>query len=136
MTGSSPGTSRKHRKRLSRWTKLWIALGVLVLLAVACWFVLDAASRYALKKQLAAARATGDPLTFEEIFAAQEPLPDEQNGALVLRALFDRLEPFTDPEAEELRTVPIVGKRRWPRVGEPFDAGAEEAAREFLAQHA
>jgi len=119
-------------KRKRKWLIRFAAvLGALALV----WLILAAHARIKLTQEIAAARRSGDPLTFEEIKARRPPIPDEENGALVLQALFDSLEPLSKNRDPAVRSL-LLGDKKLPPPGEPLDATAIAAARSFLAERA
>ncbi|MHC5034972.1 MAG: hypothetical protein ACYTFZ_08040 [Planctomycetota bacterium] len=83
--------------------------------------------------KLAEFRAAGQPVTWEEVVAARQPIPDEENSALILLEAFPRLERARGAFAESLvcgfGCDPTSGARHSERVrwlvGEYLESNAE-----------
>lgn len=65
---------------------------VLVALVGLALYVYDLRWERKLDAKLAEFRAAGQPVTWEEVLAAREPIPDEENSALILLGAFTHLE--------------------------------------------
>lgn len=99
----------KRESRFPWWVKL--TLGVLVLAAISLGLVyfLGRASTARWERYAARLREGGVPLTYEEIEALRTQIPEEQNGALVIERLTERLNEV-EPTWEQ-RFVLIFGRR-------------------------
>ena len=99
----------KRESRFPWWVKL--TLGVLVLAAISLGLVyfLGRASTARWERYAARLREGGVPLTYKEIEALRTQIPDEQNGALVIKRLTEQLSKV-EPTWEQ-RFVLIFGRR-------------------------
>jgi hypothetical protein len=120
-------------RRRSGWMKALSALGALVITLGLGFVVIDLIGRSALQTQLDAIRATGDPLTIQEIEARRTSIPDDRNGALVLSPILDQLQALPKNEIERL---PLLGERDWPPFGQPLDRAMVDDVRAFLSARA
>jgi hypothetical protein len=80
-----PQTKPKRRFRLGCLG--WVAC--LFFLFVFSFICIKLCAAHALKVQMTACRAKGDPVTWSELLASFEPVPDEENAALVLAPFLD-----------------------------------------------
>jgi len=116
-----------------RWKRRIIALtGIVAILFVAwLWITHLFTSRW--EGYAAALRADGAPLTLEEIEASRSRLPEDQNGAIIVQGLFERLESL---KREAGASVLVLGAEQ-PVVD--FLAGLPTASiqptREFREAH-
>jgi hypothetical protein len=119
-------------KRLSGWKKALLALGALVIGLGMILVAIDLVGRSALQTQLDIIRAAGDPLTFEELEARREPLPDDRNGALLLVTLVTQL---ATAGKDAPKKLPFLGDGQLPPPGEPYDADVVAASRTLMAHY-
>lgn len=86
-------------RRALKWVKIALTALLPVLLGVMLWYALYArSSRLAYEHEIAAIRAAGDPVTYEEL--APPPLPEKANaGPLLIRAA--RELPGDDPSSKQ-----------------------------------
>ncbi|MFQ5492006.1 MAG: hypothetical protein ACE5GE_14915, partial [Phycisphaerae bacterium] len=116
---SEPQTaeSRQRRRPWYHWVAI-LAVLLIVLVGVPL-ALLDMTGRAALQREFDAIRIAGGPVNFEQLQAALIPLPDDQNGALVLLALTDRLETLSE-SADREKLLPVLGQADLPAFGEPY----------------
>jgi hypothetical protein len=131
-------TSTRDRPLLPRWAKWLIALVMVMVFVLLAVDVLTRASRRRWQAYAASIRASGQPLTFDEIEAARPKVPDEKNGALVIERLADELEQlpsYSDNQGVN-EWVFYFGDRN---EGRDFLTGIAweriEPSRAFLAEH-
>ncbi len=113
------------------WAKLLVGIGILALIVLVPVFVLSRAATARWERYANDLREGGVPLTYEEIEALRTPIPDGQNGALVIERLAERL---SKVNAE--RYVFVLGSAN--KGGDFFTGIARhriEPSREFLDQH-
>ena len=103
------------------YAKVLIVLAVLLVVVGLPLTMLDLAGRSALRRQIDAVRATGAPLTFEEIEAHRPPIADDENGALVLVGLQYQLKAIGETYRRDA-CVPFLGKPKPPDFGDPYPA--------------
>ena len=118
-------------RRLSGWMKALLTLGALVLLLALGVVIIDLVGGTRLQVQLDAVRATGDPLTPEELEARRRTVPDDRNGALILQRLCT---PLLALSKDRATGVPFLGDARLAPPGEPLDAAMVEASRVLLTR--
>lgn len=98
------------RSGIRKWG-LRILIGAVALVAVltATYLIIDARLESRWKAFVQEMNDRGEPLTFDEIEAARAPLPDEKNGARVLRGIMDDLA-VSDDEAQRFGSFSSVFK--------------------------
>ena len=123
---------KTHRKP---WWLKWLVGTVLPisLLALGLWGF-ERASRAKLDKVMREARQGGLPLTFEEIEAVRRTWPDDENGALVIQPVLDRLAELEDDEG--LKALPWVGEGDEPALGHRWTQAQEEVVSTQLERFA
>lgn len=127
---------REHlprRQRMSAGLKVLLALVALAFLLGIALCAVDSTGRSAVDTQLNIIRAAGDPVTVAEIEARRPPIPDAQNGALILAKLFDS--PM-NVIADQHEHLPLLGPTKLPPPGEPLDGATCQSLRSFLAENA
>jgi hypothetical protein len=85
------------------------------LLLIATWVCIKVGMGRALNAELDALRAAGEPVTWEEVIAGIEPLPDEENSALVLQRDVASLAAWSDTSTGTVvvtRPEGVLGVRR------------------------
>ena len=117
------------------YLRLALAGVVLVLLLGVPLGVLDFAGQSSLNRQVEAIRAAGQPVTYEELEAARPQVPDDENGALLLQSLADRLDGAEERHRNN-RELPGIGRGEFPRLGEPYPAELMAALDACLADEA
>jgi hypothetical protein len=90
-----------------------------------------AASR--LERRIAAIRARGEPTCVEDLAAAMPKIPDEENMALRIEELGEKLEAFPIPE-EWNKNLPIIGLARDTPTGRRLPPEQLEATKWYLAK--
>ncbi len=110
----------KTTKKRRPWyiTLAWIAAPVALLVGLPL-IILDLVGRAALQREIDVVRAAGDPLTFEELEAARPVLADDENSALILEALNDRLKALGDALGKDA-LLPLLGNGKLPAPGDPY----------------
>jgi hypothetical protein len=78
------------------WRKLALVLLGLLLIGFAVLETAKLRSRAQWKRCADAIRAKGEPVTLAELEALRAQVPDEQNGALVIERLADKLDGIDD----------------------------------------
>ena len=90
----------------------WIArvIGILILLVV-CWFAVWRVLLYRdVNRQFARIRAAGYPVSGAELNDWRQPVPDTENGALVLTPAFALLRTFPDARSNEVVQLKNPGR--------------------------
>jgi hypothetical protein len=85
------------------------------LLLIATWICIKIGMVRALNAELDRLRAAGEPVTWEEVIDSIEPLPDEENSALVLQRDLANLSAWSDTSAGTVvvtRPEGVLGVRR------------------------
>jgi len=102
-----------------RWIT-WVLI-LVVVVALIGWLLywIDTGGG-AFEDALAEARAMGGPVTIHEMLEARREWDDNDNGALVMESLCERLS--TVLEGEEIDALPIVGSAKLPPLGERWSA--------------
>ncbi|MGQ9649344.1 MAG: hypothetical protein ACUVXJ_04475 [Phycisphaerae bacterium] len=120
---------KKHRpwwlRLILSLSPLWIILAIILSIEVS--------GQRAYNRAIQEARDIGGPVTIEEIEAARRVWPDEENGALVLLRVRDRLDAI-DKEAAAT-TLPILGTLK-DELGYRWSDDTTHAVETFLQQHA
>jgi type II secretory pathway pseudopilin PulG len=147
LTSAQP-TGRK------RWR--WLSGGLLLvlfspLLVVILWYAgVRIANARAITRLEMEIRQRGEPVTLAELQASYPPIPDEQNAALALLALWEKEDPafwmafrkgtrpLPEHQAREVDPdVPILGGKGGSVArGKSLDPAALAAAKEYLAREA
>ncbi len=105
---------------LPRWLKfLLILVGTFFVLAAGAWVLLDIVTRQDLEATLAEIRALGWPTELEELYP--EPIPDEENAALV----YDQAWVLDQPQTEVVSRVEDV--EAWRTLTEAEQTHVREA---------
>jgi hypothetical protein len=94
---------------------------------------------YALKSELAALRAAGEPTTWAELLAQIEPIPDEENSALVLAPAMASLEEWEYSPIRQLlwgRRDAELGTRLSDEMQEIIRIALAESAADLATLHA
>ncbi len=111
-----------------------IAGVVLILVAFVFGIILHMAGRRWQRRvddAVAAMRAAGEPVTWEEVVLSREPIPDDENAALVLDDAFPHL---TSTYGQVLSThLSFAGPRR---NGAPHSAVSRHILRDHLSENA
>jgi hypothetical protein len=110
-----------------------IVVLLLIVVALAAWFIIDGYWQRRFMAKLGEIRATGEPATWEEVLAARPDIPDEENAARLHMAAAAALDAAELPPMMELLTEPgmepDLGVRRSPRLraiaAERLEAEAE-----------
>ena len=102
-----------------RWIIFVLVLVVVVALIAWLLYWIDTGGG-AFEDALAEARAMGGPVTIHEMLEARREWDDDENGALVMQSLCERLS--TVLEGEEIDALPIVGSAKLPPLGERWSA--------------
>ncbi|UCF33602.1 MAG: hypothetical protein JSV78_14845 [Phycisphaerales bacterium] len=126
-----PNTERKSH--IPRWAKVIGLLLVLVFVLLGTIRILGLAATRRWERYVAKLEAEGQPITMEAIDALRTPLPDEQNGALVIEGICNELQKLK-PES---KYVFVLGT--WAPDADFFNGVpryAIEPTRAFLAEHA
>lgn len=119
-------TARRKRKRRRR---LLISLGV-ILVFFAILIVYDLTGKRAYQRAYDEAVALGGPVTLEELLAARKPLPDDQNGAQVIRGIGPRIGDMSEEPLVE--AAPFVGDIEDPPLGRRWSDETMRAAQACL----
>jgi hypothetical protein len=123
-----PGEAKPRRRRrmscLGCCACLFFVF-VFLCIGVKVWMVI------ALNSRVAALRTAGEPTTWAEVVAGQEPVPDEDNMALRIASSLDREPLIRDTPATE-----IVTDYLHPRFGAQCSAEARELLRTFRRDNA
>jgi hypothetical protein len=153
MTSDADTPARpKGGSRALRFLFLCFLIVLLPILVLLIWHISWRASNNAAIRRLeAAARQRGEPLTLAQLATNSPALPDKDNGALLLMALWEKDDPvfwqaFRNgerplPEGPRGRlfdpTLPYLGGKVRPVVrGEPLEAASRQAAEAWLAAEA
>ncbi len=103
MTNEGGVVTAKKQPLLPRWLKIVLILvGTLLFLAASAWVLLDIVTRQDLRAALAETRALGWPTEIDELYP--EPIPDEENAALLYQQAFGQLA-LTNDEDERICDV-------------------------------
>ena len=86
------GTEQHPARRKRRWPWVLAAVAGLILLLVAAGYLYNLHWQHKVDALLASYRAKGEPVTWEEVLAARNKLPAEQNSALIFQEAFPQLE--------------------------------------------
>jgi hypothetical protein len=101
----------RHRFRMGC---MGFCICVFILLAL-LWFGFRIAAVRALNAEMDALRAAGEPVTWEEVLDSIEPIPDEENAALLLQPHLSRMSAWSGSPAGGLlvaRSGVALGTRR------------------------
>ncbi|MEE9294683.1 MAG: hypothetical protein V3W34_06965 [Phycisphaerae bacterium] len=114
----------------------WLKRIIVGLLALALAVLIPATflkmiGRAALSKQIARLREADEPLTFAEWEARRPTIPDDENSALVLGAAKADLESQNETYGKH-RSLPLVGRAKLPRWGEPWPGEMFDSVTEYL----
>ena len=115
-----------------RWSwrrRIVVALAAFALVLGSTGWVLHRAAQIRRQTEIDLIRAAGEPLTFEDLKALREPIPDEQNGALMLVRLFEAMD---EEQREHLSTI-NGSYWQWTELGERWNAETWEAMEAALA---
>lgn len=85
------GTEQPPARRKRRWPWVLATIGGLILLLVAAGYLYNLHWQHKVDALLASYRAKGEPVTWEEVLAARDTLPPEQNSALIFHRAFPLL---------------------------------------------
>ncbi len=120
------------KKRRPWWLRLILYLSPLwIILAVV--LSVEISGRRAYNLAIQEARDIGGPVTIEEIEAARKAWPDDENGALVLLRVRDRLDAIGKEAAAT--TLPVLGTLK-DELGYRWSDDTIQAVEAFLQQHA
>ncbi len=110
---------RTSSAKRRRWI-IWVLI-LVVAVALIAWLLywIDTGGG-AFEDALAEARAMGGPVTIDELLEARREWDDDENGALVMESLGERLS--TVLEGEDIDALPIVGSAKLPPLGERWSA--------------
>lgn len=104
---------------------LWIILAIILSVEIS--------GRRAYNRAIQEARDIGGPVTIEEIEAARKVWSDDENGALVLLRLRDRLDMINKDATAT--TLPVLGTHK-DKLGYRWSDDTIHAVEAFLQQHA
>jgi hypothetical protein len=110
-----------------------IVLAVLFGLTAIALVIVDAAGRSAVRAQLAALKAAGEPLTLAEFEARRPEIADEENSALVIISAREELAELARVP-RDIDDVPLLGRGRLPLWSEPWSRETLGAVKDFVAQ--
>jgi hypothetical protein len=123
----------ERKSHIPRWAKVIGLLLVLVFVLLGTIRILGLAATRRWERYVAKLEAEGQPMTLKAIDALRTPLPDEQNGALVIEEIAEELKNIK-PES---KYVFVLGT--WSPDADFFNGVpryAIEPTRTFLAEHA
>ncbi|HPD29611.1 MAG TPA: hypothetical protein PLL20_06430 [Phycisphaerae bacterium] len=122
----------QQKKRWPWWLRLILYLSPLwIILAII--LSVEISGRRAYNRAIQEARDIGGPVTIEEIEAARKVWPDDENGALVLLRVRDRLDAIGKEAAAT--TLPVLGTLK-DELGYRWSDDTIQAVEAFLQQHA
>ena len=107
-----------------RWIILVLILALVVALIAWVLYWIDRGGG-AFEDALAEARAMGGPVTIHELLEARREWDDDENGALVMELIGERLSTLL--EGEEIDELPIVGRAKLPPLGQRWTAELSRA---------
>ena len=110
---------RTSSAKRRRWI-IWVLILTLVVALIGWLLYWIDTGGGAFEQALAEARAMGGPITIHELLEARQEWADEENGALVIESIGERL--FTVFEGEEIDELPIVGSASLPPLGQRWSA--------------
>jgi hypothetical protein len=86
----------------------------IIFLLAFCWFALWRVLLYRdVNKQFARIRAAGYPVSGAELNAWRQPVPDKENGALVMTQAFALLRTFPDARSNEVDRIQLTRTNEW-----------------------
>ena len=125
---SRQSPNARERGNWKQWF-LWTAIPLMLIGAPICAY--DATGRAALNRSLKEAREIDPLLTFEEIEAARQTWPDDQNGALHIQTIFPVLEANESTIASD-DLLPLLGKADMPPLGRRWSTANDAHVAAFL----
>lgn len=130
-----PGSSQE-RGGLVGWIishPIATAALVLLLLLVGVVWLLDAAAETRLQRRLDAIRASGAPLTLDDLNDAMPQIPDDENMAIPILEAAAEITAVKIPE-DTYAKLPLIRRGRTPLTGERLSETEAAAARWYLDQ--
>lgn len=121
-------------KRRPRYVKLLLALAIVLALVGLPVLALDLVGRSALERELEAIRATGAPVTLEEVNALRVQVPDEENALLQLASATPDLKRIWAAAHRRYSTSQALGDLLAVDPGEPYPAEGLAAVEALLDQ--
>lgn len=135
----TPPDKPRERSVLVRWIishpKTTAALCGLVLLAGAT-AVFNASANHRLQRRIAAIRATGEPITIDDLRALTPAIPDDRNMTLRLTEIGDQLTAPADDKGRDKLLCYFPQSRPLPPSGAPLSTEQLDAARWYLKTNA
>lgn len=107
------------------------AAGALMLLLIGSCKLLDMKAEQQFQRELDAIRASGAPVTLDDLNALKCDVPDEENIALLIEAPAEAMTAYKLPE-DRREITPVVGNGRLPPCGERMSADALAATEAYL----
>lgn len=136
MDSESKAEKPQRRKRITGAGGCALAAAVVIVLAGLAGLAVhmyDRGWERRLQGRLDKLRAAGQPVTWEEVLAAREQIPDEENSALILLEAFDHLVEQRD-EGYEPEMI-YEYEDAWP-VGARHSERVQQLVRSYLTQNA
>jgi hypothetical protein len=135
MAGAGESHVRETGGGSRGWRKLGIVLAILLALFFLPWLFLSVTGRAAVRNRVALMKAAGEPTSLAEYEARRPVIPDEENSALVILELAAEME-GPDIAADIKKNLPLLGKAKLPRWGEPWPPEMLAATKDYLAEQA